>query len=222
MTHNLEDPGCEVIRSRTYRSMRWRNGRGSTLEIAKEPAGGDPFRWRLSLADVPDDCAFSAYPGYHRALVLVTGKRLRLRFHGHGHRTLDALRRATRFPGEWKTDCTVPHGRCTDLSLIVHRGSASGIPAIVRAPKVLRLNSSHRVRLARDFYGALFVLEGSVQVSGSPRNRPRIVRARDTLLLSPGPERNLALRTRQRSPAQIIVLRWKAAAPGRRTSPHSP
>jgi len=212
MMQNLKKPGSQVLKRDAYRTMPWRNGRGSTREIAREPASGEEFAWRLSLADIEQDGDFSAYPGYRRAIVLVAGKSLQLRFNGHGNCSLHAARRGARFEGEWKTHCAVPEGRCTDLSLIVRTGSSVGPAAIVRAPMMLHLTSTRRVALAGDLYGALFVLDGSVAVTEFTAARPRTVRAQDTLLLSPGAERILTLQSRGRSPAQLVLLRWR---PGR-------
>jgi environmental stress-induced protein Ves len=205
----MNKPGCRLRKYDTYRAMPWRNGRGFTLEIDREPATGEDFAWRLSLADIERDDEFSLYPGYRRALVLVAGVSLQLRYRGHGECTLDTKMRATRFQGEWETHCAVPQGRCTDLSLIVRSGPASRPAAIVRAPRIMRLESSARVALAEGLYGALFVLEGSVAIAESIRGRPRTVRTRDTLLLRPGPQRTLTLRSLSRSAAQVVVLRWR-------------
>lgn len=192
--------------------MPWRNGRGTTLEIAREPAGGGEFAWRLSLADIEEDTDFSAYPGYSRALVLVHGLSLRLRFRGHGNCLLDAKRRSTRFEGDWQTHCAVPEGRCTDLSLIVRRGRGVRPATVVRAPAVLQLEASRRVVISEDLHGALFVLQGSVAISTVTRGRAHTVRARETLLLSPGPRRILSLRSIGRSAAELVILRWRQAA----------
>ena len=205
-------PGYQVRKYKRYRAMPWRNGRGVTLEIAREPAKGEEFAWRLSLADIDTDGEFSAYPGYRRALALVAGNSLRLRFRGHGHRFLDPSRRGARFEGDWQTHCAVPEGRCTDLSLIVRKGLAAAPAAVVRAPRILRLESSGRAVLARNLYGALFVLEGSVAVLGSALARPRIVHARDTLLLSPGAQRTVRVRSVGQAAARLVFLAWR---PGR-------
>lgn len=206
-------PEYQVRQHKAYRSMPWRNGRGFTLEIARQPAKGNDFAWRLSLADIDRDGEFSAYPGYRRALVLVAGNALRLRFRGHGNCLLEQAKRGVRFEGGWETHCAIPEGRCTDLSLIV-RGRAGGRPAaVIRAPRMLRVKSTGHVVLARDLNGALFVIEGSVAVSASIRTRPRTVRARDTLLLSPGRQRTLRLRSLQHSAAQLVLLSWRPAPP---------
>lgn len=208
-------PGQQVRKHETYRAMPWRNGRGVTFEIAREPAAGDEFAWRLSLADIDADGEFSAYPGYRRALVLVAGKSLHLRFQGHGNRRLDPSSRGARFEGDWRTHCAIPKGCCTDLSLIVRRGAATAPACIVRAPKMLHVGSSGRIALGRDLHGALFALEGSAAVSESIGVRPRILRARDTLLLYPGTARTLTVRAVGQQPALLVFLSWR---PGRSTS----
>ena len=219
MTQGVRRPACQVLRYESYPSMPWRNGRGSTLEIARDPATGAEFAWRLSLADIEKDGDFSAYPGYRRALVLIAGNGLHLRFKGHGHSLLEAAGRGTRFEGDWKTHCAVPDGPCTDLSLIVRRGSASARPAsIVRAPALLRLESARRLELCGDLYAALFVLDQAVAITESG-SRSCTIRARDTLLASPGPERILTLRSLGGPPpAEVVLLQWRPGRPLHRSS----
>lgn len=220
MILSVKKPACRVLRYKTYRSMPWRNGRGSTLEIARDPANGEEFAWRLSLADIKEDGDFSAYAGYRRALVLIAGKSLCLRFKGHGHCFLHTVGRGTRFDGDWKTHCAVPGGHCTDLSLIVSRGSAGHPASVVRAPLLLRLKSARRVTLSKDLHAAIFALDRPVSITEAVSTRPRTVRPRDTLLVSPGPERTLTLRGLERSTAaQVVVLQWRPGAPHRMSSP---
>jgi environmental stress-induced protein Ves len=204
---------AEIRKYSTYRRVPWRNGRGFTLEIAREPATGEDFAWRLSVADIDRDGDFSAYPGYRRALVLVAGERLQLKFRGHGNCMLDPAKRGARFDGEWETHCAIPEGRCTDLSLIVRKGSGARPGSVVRTPRMLRVKSSGRVVVAANLHGALFVIAGSVAVGESIRARSRIVRARDTLLLSPGRQRTLRLRSLDQSAAQLVLLSWRPGNP---------
>ena len=50
-----------------YKLMLWKNGRGTTRELAVSPADsaldGKLFAWRVSIADVESDCEFSPFPG---------------------------------------------------------------------------------------------------------------------------------------------------------------
>ena len=56
-----------------YRLMPWKNGLGTTTEIAIHPAeadlAGQPFDWRVSMADVTTDGEFSRFPGYDRSIL---------------------------------------------------------------------------------------------------------------------------------------------------------
>ncbi|MDY0961562.1 MULTISPECIES: HutD family protein [Massilia] len=62
----------------------WKNGGGSTIEIAIGPpdAGFDDFDWRVSLATISEDGAFSQFPGVDRTLALVDGHGLTLQIDG--------------------------------------------------------------------------------------------------------------------------------------------
>lgn len=218
MTRDARQSGSKVLKSKDYRSMPWKNGLGVTREIAREPAMGEEFDWRLSLAEIDADCDFSAFAGYRRALVLVTGDNLQLRFKRHGRCSLGPSTRGTRFEGDWQTRCAVPHGRCTDLSLIVRKGSTARPACIVRVPMLLRIGSTRRVALAGGLHGALFSLDGSVAVTESTGARPPILRTWDTLLLPPGAQRTLTVRNLGPYPAQLVLLRWR---PGRAEWPVS-
>ena len=62
----------------------WKNGGGSTIEIAIGPneAGFDDFDWRVSLATISEDGAFSQFPGVDRTLALVDGHGMTLQIDG--------------------------------------------------------------------------------------------------------------------------------------------
>ena len=65
-----------VVTPRTIRSndccvMPWKNGYGSTTELAVEPpdAALDRFDWRVSVAELRGSGPFSTFPGYDRIIV---------------------------------------------------------------------------------------------------------------------------------------------------------
>lgn len=46
----------------------WANGRGTTRELARGSS------WRLSIAELTEDAPFSAFPGFDRLFILVSGR----------------------------------------------------------------------------------------------------------------------------------------------------
>ncbi|MGV7202343.1 HutD/Ves family protein [Xanthomonas citri] len=75
----LTDLSSRVIPANEYRRELWRNQLGWTREILRL---GDTAQWalRLSIAEIEQDAAFSAFPGIDRELVLLRGSGMRLTF----------------------------------------------------------------------------------------------------------------------------------------------
>ena len=102
--------------------MPWKNGGGSTLELAVEPPNGDlasGFRWRLSSAEVAESGPFSAFPGLERWLFLLEGDGFELDFESRGRMDLREAFFPIRFPGDWPATATLAGGPSTDLNLMV-------------------------------------------------------------------------------------------------------
>lgn len=52
----------KVLRAEGYPRMPWKNGGGSTEEIARDAGAGlDGFGWRLSIADITESGGFSTF-----------------------------------------------------------------------------------------------------------------------------------------------------------------
>jgi environmental stress-induced protein Ves len=69
------------LRPADYKVQRWANGRGETVEIARAD-GPDGILWRLSVAQVVEDGAFSRFPGINRSLTVIEGPGFHLRGEG--------------------------------------------------------------------------------------------------------------------------------------------
>ncbi|MBK9607139.1 MAG: HutD family protein [Betaproteobacteria bacterium] len=56
-----------------YRAQPWKNGGGTTTEIAVHPegAGWDDFLWRIGIADIRQSGPFSSFPGIDRSILLL-------------------------------------------------------------------------------------------------------------------------------------------------------
>ncbi|NUO76454.1 MAG: HutD family protein [Lysobacter sp.] len=117
---------CWAIPANEYRRERWRNQLGWTREILRldaqaRPVDDDDWDWRLSIAEIERDAAFSAFPGVDRELVLLSGNGLRLRFDdGELHELLpphDKLR----FAGERVVQGELIDGITHDFNLMWRR-----------------------------------------------------------------------------------------------------
>jgi environmental stress-induced protein Ves len=105
--------------------MAWKNGLGRTAEIARHPAAGTVFDWRLSIATIEADGAFSAFTGCDRTLIPIEGAGLALDF-ADGE-TIAAMR----FAGERACFGRLLAGRTRDLNVIVRRSAYAHAVTVV-------------------------------------------------------------------------------------------
>jgi environmental stress-induced protein Ves len=108
----------------TLTAGRWRNGGGTTREIASWPAdgGGLGFGWRASVADIDRDGPFSAFAGVERTLTLLAGDGVRLVCPGVFDRLLTRVGEPFAFSGDHALDAELPGGACRVLNIMVRRG----------------------------------------------------------------------------------------------------
>ncbi len=111
--------------AKDYRTMPWKNGGGSTTELAifPEQADIDSFVWRLSTATVAQDGPFSYFAQIDRSLAILSGQAMVLKASkeaSDGQRlTQDSL--PYRFPGEEPIYASLEAGTIVDLNLMTRR-----------------------------------------------------------------------------------------------------
>ena len=101
----------------------WKNGGGATREIACWPAGTglDSFDWRISVATIAADGAFSVFAGIDRSITLLSGDGVLL--HGeHGTHRLDQPLVPFAFDGETPIRATLLGGASEDFNVMTRRG----------------------------------------------------------------------------------------------------
>ena len=104
-------------------AMPWKNGGGATREIACWPAGTglDSFDWRISVATIAADGAFSVFAGIDRSITLLSGDGVLL--HGeHGTHRLDQPLVPFAFAGETPIRATLLGGASEDFNVMTRRG----------------------------------------------------------------------------------------------------
>ena len=114
---------AKILRVADYRRMRWKNGGGWTTELAASASAGDggDFDWRISIAEIESDGAFSAFPGYDRSIALLEGPGMELQFDADEPVRLDQRLRFVRFAGEAKAFGRLLGGAVRDFNVIVRR-----------------------------------------------------------------------------------------------------
>ena len=97
----------------------WKNGCGSTTQIAVFPpdAGFEDFDWRISLATIAEDGAFSEFPGIERTLALVDGHGMTLEIDGEAT-LLSKADPVAVFDGESRVVAKLNRGPSTDFNVM--------------------------------------------------------------------------------------------------------
>ncbi len=120
----MTTPRSEVrlIAPEAARRVPWRNGRGTTRELAIWPPGSElarsDFEWRLAQARVSEPGPFSDFAGYERLLVVVEGAGLVLEHGQAAPRQAARLLEPCQFPGDLVTTALLPQGPIEDLNLL--------------------------------------------------------------------------------------------------------
>ncbi|HEU4775513.1 MAG TPA: HutD family protein [Telluria sp.] len=103
----------------------WKNGGGSTTEIAIAPPGAalDAFEWRISLATIAASGPFSTFPGIDRTLALVDGPGVVLEIGDEGRFVLSEQDPIVEFAGESAVSATLAGGPTTDFNVMTRRAT---------------------------------------------------------------------------------------------------
>lgn len=198
------------LRLADARRRPWKNGRGTTLELALWPVDADfergSFDWRVSCARVDAPGPFSLFPGFERVLLATSGPGLELT---HGELAPRARLRPLEpysFSGDWPTSAELLGGPVDDVNVVTRRGVWES------DVQVLRLGS----RQARESPAAEHVLahlvRGSARVRVSGEDEPFALQLRDTVWargLSAGDELELAGGT---ADALVLLVRLREVA----------
>lgn len=145
--------------------MPWKNGLGTTREIAAAPPGAslDTFAWRISVADVAASGPFSVFPGCDRVIVQLEGPPMTLTHEGRGAVVLGLLEPHA-FAGELATRCDLA-APTRDFNVMLRRGWASAdvTVRVCTAGDALRIEGGATTKVAYVHRGAAtFAADGEV------------------------------------------------------------
>ncbi len=111
-----------IVRAADYRRMPWKNGGGSTTEVAIAPATStlDNFDWRISMAHVATPGPFSRFPDIDRTLAVIEGAGIHITVDG-ATVMLEQSSAPHFFPGDVDTSATLIDGPIDDLNVMSNR-----------------------------------------------------------------------------------------------------
>lgn len=119
-----------------YRRMPWKNGGGTTTELAVFPASaeldGEQFLWRISIADIAVNGPFSRFPGYDRTIMLIDGEGMVLEGRPEGPIELRRQFEPQSFAGDLQVTARLVGGPAKDFNLMVRRGEVEGSLTVER------------------------------------------------------------------------------------------
>lgn len=141
-----------VIGPSEYRDMPWKNGGGVTTEIYISPYSG-VFDWRVSIAKVNADGPFSAFTGYERHIMTLSGEGMVLDIAGRGKFPLEPLRPFS-FSGDAKVHGSLSRGAVMDFNLMVRRDFGSGTLCVTECKAGDKVGSERSLHLAYVLKGA--------------------------------------------------------------------
>src|SRR5919106_3860056 len=110
-----------ILRNTDYPSRPWKNGGGTTRDIAVSPPGAslEDFDWRLSLAQVDRDGPFSRFDNVDRTLVLLSGA---MTLHEQDRSTELMPNSPFSFAGERTIGAALAGGTTVDFNVMTRRG----------------------------------------------------------------------------------------------------
>ena len=179
------------------RAAPWKNGGGSTTEIAISPAGASlmEFDWRISLATITASGPFSSFPGIDRSLMLVDGDSVQLTFDGARKVTLSAAQPMLWFPGEAVVSAQVK-GATTDFNVMTRRDRCRHQLEKITAPG----------RLARRSATTLLFVAGEGHVLARGGDQQFALARHDALLLDADDAQEWRLEALQRTAVLCVDL----------------
>lgn len=144
-------------------AVPWKNGGGVTREVA-QAAGPNGFVWRLSLADVDTEGAFSAFPGMSRILTVIEGRGLEL--HSPDEAFVVPFGEPFHFSGETQISSVLPNGRIRDFNVIFDSALIAADVSVLRGPVQRPLNPDGAVIAVLGVIGD-FVCDGAAASQGA-------------------------------------------------------
>jgi environmental stress-induced protein Ves len=177
-----------------YRVMPWKNGGGTTTELYVQPGADAAFLWRVSIADVAADGAFSTFAGYDRHIMAIEGSGMVLEGGPDGPISVNPTFVPRRFSGDWPITSHLISGPVRDFNLMARRDMIESNLECIEVTAPVRLGGRE------DETTFVYLLEGGLDAS-------QAFPTGDSFLLIPGEA--VTGVSRSSFPARLAVCRMK-------------
>ncbi|MEY0964364.1 HutD family protein [Providencia alcalifaciens] len=169
----------QILTTQDYRNMPWKNGQGSTLEVARSHGEGlDDFDWRVSIADVKTAGPFSHFMGRQRIIGVLEGDGLILHVDDYAPVALKS-KSFFAFYGESDVHAELIHGPIRDFNLIYNPekyaarlqwvNSTSANSWHSDANEILIFNNSHSLNMEINLENVYLNQSETLLVKGNER-----------------------------------------------------
>lgn len=138
-----------------YRIQPWKNGGGTTAEVARD--AGEPPAWRISIATLDRDGPFSDFRGYDRTIVAIAGDPVELVVDGEP--TLLRHFEPFDFRGEASAACRLAGGSARDFNVMTLRDAY--------AHDVEIASEQQRFLVDEDELVFAYIVDGSATIAGT-------------------------------------------------------
>lgn len=160
--------------------MPWDNGGGTTTEISRggKGSGSRSWDWRVSVAGVETDGAFSTFPGIDRLSCVIEGKGMDLEFSDGRTLALD-FATVVKFDGDTHAEGKLRDGPLKNFNVMIDRQQMKADLQILTGSKKMEIvKSSEATHIIHAFES-----KGEIVVSG---DHECIAEAGETLVIQPG------------------------------------
>lgn len=147
-----------ILHPDDFKNMPWKNGGGTTTELARIPHPHDPekFLFRLSKAKIEKSGPFSHFENMDRIILLLSGKGMDLTFNDGLFAVLETPLSAITFSGDENIHCDLVSGSCTDFNIMVDRDFGKA------HIEVIHLKANQKFHMAKFKHSYLYQFIGKV------------------------------------------------------------
>ena len=161
-----------VLRSAGYRQMPWRNGGGTTTEIAVFPQSTTAveFDWRVSMASITADGWFSEFAQVERVLGILEGTGIYLSISGAENVEITPDVAPYGFPADAPTYARLIDGPVIDLNIMIRRERFTCNVARLKSAIPLTWNLTAHTTLFLSYSASLHIHDGMDSVRLEPKD----------------------------------------------------